>query len=331
MSQQTDSESRRDVSMLGVTRRMIYSLALIPIVPAVAFVAESCCKQYLLPPNADAGRWFDLIFSALTVFCMILIWRAAIVWTLGREMLTGLVSMIPFVQVIYAKPLWNAGCIREDYLRAGQEQFGIAVWIWLLVWVWWAWERIIDRANARPSRPWRMRMNPRMRAVVASIGTIPFAVAVCFVFGVAYDNLLGVPAPYLGPATYLTGAVFAVAAWLVVWRKNVRWSGIVLRQTLVSAALLIGVPAIGTGLCEQVRSELLKILLTALPSIGWGIWMATTMWLWPFAASGADVTAASPRCLKCGYLLKGLTHTRCPECGDERTLDELWTAGAAET
>ena len=34
--------------------------------------------------------------------------------------------------------------------------------------------------------------------------------------------------------------------------------------------------------------------------------------------------ASAPRCLKCGYLLIGLRSTRCPECGDEPTLDELW-------
>jgi hypothetical protein len=157
VSQQTDKESRRDVPMLGVMRRMIYSLALIPIVPAVAYVAVSCCKDYLLPSDADEYRWFDLFFSSLMVLCMILIWRTVIVWTLGRKMLTALVSMIPFVQVIYAKPLWDAGCVLRELLRFGQEQFGIAVWIWILIWVWWAYERLTDSGGTTPSRPWRMR------------------------------------------------------------------------------------------------------------------------------------------------------------------------------
>lgn len=33
-----------------------------------------------------------------------------------------------------------------------------------------------------------------------------------------------------------------------------------------------------------------------------------------------------PQCLGCGYNLSGLTHCRCPECGREHTLDELWKA-----
>ena len=31
-----------------------------------------------------------------------------------------------------------------------------------------------------------------------------------------------------------------------------------------------------------------------------------------------------PRSLKCGYNLSGLTHCRCPECGSEFRLEELW-------
>ncbi len=31
-----------------------------------------------------------------------------------------------------------------------------------------------------------------------------------------------------------------------------------------------------------------------------------------------------PTCLACGYNLSGLTQCRCPECGTEYRLDELW-------
>ena len=33
---------------------------------------------------------------------------------------------------------------------------------------------------------------------------------------------------------------------------------------------------------------------------------------------------AAPLCLHCGYNMSGLTHCRCPECGNEYRLDELW-------
>jgi hypothetical protein len=234
------------------------------------------------------------------------------------------------VQVIYAKPLWDAGCVLRELLRFGQEQFGIAVWIWILIWVWWAYERLTDSGGTTPSRPWRMRMNPRIRMVVASIGTLPFAAGVFFILVAVYENMLQVPSPFIGPACFLTTAIFAVAAWLLIWRKCVRWTGLVIGQTLLAAGLLIGVPSMMTVLYENTRSNPLQTILMALPPIGWGVWMALTMWLWPFTVSGAEVGEASPKCLKCGYLLKGLTRTRCPECGDERTLDELWAANAAE-
>ena len=35
---------------------------------------------------------------------------------------------------------------------------------------------------------------------------------------------------------------------------------------------------------------------------------------------------APPLCPKCGYDLSGLTQCRCPECGSEFRLDELWRA-----
>jgi len=316
--------------MLGVTRRMICALALVPIVPAAAFVAQGCCREYLLSSDADGQQWFDLFLSSLTVLSTIFIWRAVIVWTLGRKALTALVSMIPFVQVIYARPLWDAGCVFRDFLRVGQEQLGVAVWIWVLIWVWWGWERLVSPSDARPSKLWRLRMEPRIRVVVASIGTVPFAVASFFILAPVYESVLGTPRPYLLPVTYLTAAVFAITAWLLIWRKHVRWSSVVVQQTLLATGFLIGVPSAATVLLDQVNSEVLNYIIVASPPMGWGIWMALTMWLWPFTASTADVVEASPRCLKCGYMLKGLRRTRCPECGDERTLDELWAANAAE-
>jgi hypothetical protein len=67
-----------------------------------------------------------------------------------------------------------------------------------------------------------------------------------------------------------------------------------------------------------------------LPAIGWGVWMATTMWLWPMGRVD-DLSEAGPKCPQCGYLLVGLRQTRCPECGHEPTLDQLWAATVEAT
>jgi len=34
-----------------------------------------------------------------------------------------------------------------------------------------------------------------------------------------------------------------------------------------------------------------------------------------------------PTCPRCGYNLSGLSQCRCPECGAEYSLDQLWHAG----
>ena len=61
-----------------------------------------------------------------------------------------------------------------------------------------------------------------------------------------------------------------------------------------------------------------------LPVVRWGLWTAVSVWMWPGSAFGSSESAESVKCWKCGYLLTGLRSTRCPECGDEPTLDELW-------
>jgi hypothetical protein len=66
------------------------------------------------------------------------------------------------------------------------------------------------------------------------------------------------------------------------------------------------------------------------PVICWGLWMAGTVRFWPMRPEDIISQSLTPRCRKCGYLLNGLTATRCPECGDEPTLDELWAATAGE-
>ena len=94
-----------------VTRRLIYALVLIPIVPAVSGIGTIAYTTYLGTGQFDEFRWFTLLFSLLWVAGTIVIWRSVILWTLGRRWLTALVGLIPFVQVAHAKPLWSVtGC-----------------------------------------------------------------------------------------------------------------------------------------------------------------------------------------------------------------------------
>jgi len=55
--------------------------------------------------------------------------------------------------------------------------------------------------------------------------------------------------------------------------------------------------------------------------------MALLIWRDGFKKGWRSSRVSPPMCLQCGYNMSGLTQCRCPECGKDYTLDELWTAG----
>jgi len=321
-----DAAAQRRAWTGATLRRLVCALALVPIVPATAFIAAACCEQWLGRTGFDNTRWTNLFTAVVTVAASVLIWRKLILWTLGRTALTALVAMIPFVQVVYAQPLWDAGCVANEILRTGQEQVSIGLYVWAAVWVWWGWERWPLRTSKQTAAERRPKMPPVAKRIVASMGTIPFAVGLFFIVIQVYEDLLSLPARVGWPASFATTAVAAVAAWILIWRTRVAWTAPVITWTIASAALLLGVPSAATFFLPDV-GNVAATTLGFLPPIGWGAWMAATMWRWPMRAV-IDPTTAAPRCTRCQYPLTGLCHTRCPECGHEPTLDELWSATA---
>jgi hypothetical protein len=321
--------TKADARPVGqITRRLIYALALIPIVPAVATIGVSLTDAYFGLGPVDDLRWFHLFFSVLWVGVTVLIWRRVILWTLGRKWLTVLVSMIPFVQVAYGQPLWDAGCVSEDILRVGQHEIGIGLWIWLTVWVWWGWEKTQMSKDVTAPRWRKARMTPTAKRLAGSIATIPFVFGAFLVIGVALEGFLALS--YRTPAAFAFTALIAILLWILLWRRAVVWSPGVVRGTLGLALLTLGAPIALQGVLCNVVDGLSEAIVVSLPIVGWGVWMAVTINQWPVVPSVPGDARVSPQCLKCGYLLIGLRCTRCPECGDEPTLDELWeaTAGA---
>jgi len=316
-----DTYCHRAEATRGIVRRLVWALVLVPIVPAGAIIGTEFAGGWFGSAPFDELRWFNLLVAVLTVGLSVLIWRTVIIWTMGRSVLTGLVAMIPFVQVIHGQPLWNAGCVGNDLLRLGQGQFGVGVWVWLTIWVWWGWERLGAPAAARR----RQRMTPTAKRIVAAIGTLPFSVGLFFVVLQVWDGLIPVPSRYVPALTYATTAVITVAVWLHIWRAAVAWNRLLVNRTLLAAGLLLGLPIAATIFFEDFGSPV-ETALGFMPVIGWGLWMAGTVWYWPFRASGSDADRYGPRCPQCGYLLTGLRATRCPECGNEPTLDDLWAA-----
>ncbi|MFQ5591291.1 MAG: hypothetical protein ACE5HE_09030 [Phycisphaerae bacterium] len=310
-----------------MTRRFVYALVLLPIVPAISIVGATALNERVLSSPWDQFRLVHLLLSVLWVGLSILIWRRAIIWTLGRKRLTALVSMIPFVQVVYGQPIWDAGCVSADILRMGQHQIGIGVWVWLAIWVWWGWEKKTEMSTtdleASMMNPSVVAL-PVVKRMVASIGSIPFLFGVFVIILIALDDLAGLSGSVGTASAYGLSSIVAAAVWITIWREYVVWSRRTEWLTIVGAALLLIGPS-AAQLAIKRADTFPEIALGALPVIGWGMWMAGTVSYWPMRPLVGDSTRDRfPRCLKCGYLLIGLRATRCPECGDEPTLDELW-------
>ncbi len=317
-----------------ITRKLVYSIVLIPIVPALAGISINLTHPFTTGSWMDMQRLMHFVFSAMWVVAIIVIWRSVILWTLGRVWLTAITSMIPFVQVIYGQPLWDAGCGSDGFLRFGQHQVTVGVWVWVAVWVWWGWEKgFARRATIEP--PIRsIKMSDTAKSIACSIGHIPFVIGCFFIIVEVVDSFIGLGSePSNITASYEITMAIAVTSWLLIWRRVVNWQRNVMFWTLIAATVCIAIPSLFPFLLMRKLSSPWDDIVCIVPVLGWGIWMAGTVLFWPMragagAAGHADANV-TPQCPSCGYLLTGLTKTRCPECGDEPTIDELWRATAS--
>ncbi len=309
------------------TRRLVYSLVLIPIVPMLAAIGTVASVDFFGRRLIDNIGWSNFFSALMWVAAIIAIWRKVIVWTLGRKWLTAIVSFIPFVQIVYGQALWNSGCVDQE-LRLSQFQVGVGVWIWVSVWVWWIWERRHMKKVSDSGQISNRRLPENVVRVVASIGILPAMFGIFFISFFAFDELFGISESRAFVCVYTLVATLTVLIWLRIWWGAVAWSQRVLWKTVLWAMALMVVPSLGILISGKWHS-FLDTIFYFIPVIGWGIWMAGTVRYWPMKiASG--VNGMTPKCLQCGYLLTGLRGTRCPECGDEPTLDELWAATAGE-
>ena len=167
------------------------------------------------------------------------------------------------------------------------------------------------------------------KRLAASLGIIPFTFGVFWIAATAIDDLSVIPDRYFPCLAYAPAAGVAVVAWLLIWRRAVVWNQRAVVVTTVGTLLLLALPITAT-LWQSGNSEPLTVMIGAAPVIGWGLWMAGTIWLWPFRPDSITDPNFAPKCPSCGYLLIGLRATRCPECGHEPTLDELWSTMAGD-
>ena len=312
-----------------VTQRFVFALTLLPIVPAVSIIGGTILEQH--SPASDNIRWIQALFSLLLMSALLLIWRTLILWTLGKTALTALVSMIPFIQIIWNQPLWKAGgCSDDEILRLGQHQLGSGMWVWIAVWVWWGMEKTMMARQQRALRG-TARRGTWLVPLGASIGIFPCVLGLFLIVGVFLESTLGISwSPAWCFWNYVFCGAFTLVAWCLIWRKRVEWSARTLSTTLAVWMVMVGFPIGGQFLATGILgTPIWTATINAAPVIGWGLWLAWTIWYWPIREGGFAGLVEGPRCLRCGYLLRGLKATRCPECGDEPTIDELWSASVS--
>ncbi|MCO6438852.1 MAG: hypothetical protein J5J06_17295 [Phycisphaerae bacterium] len=318
-----------------ISRRLLYSLALIPIIPATSSLLTICLWEMRPPPAAwDELRCWHLLLATLTEAAVIIIWRRMVLWTLGKSLLTGMIGMIPFVQVAIAQGWWSfqsSGCFdfRPELLRTGQFHLGLGFWSWLLVWVWWGMEktRMQSETTKTSESPITKSISPLGIRIILSMGYIPVVFGLFWIVSVAIDSLvISLNDPYDMGVSYLAGSIPAIVIWAVIWKRLLPAPKPMIARAVLCAVLLIDIPAALLMLVPN-SATLLQQTLYVGPIIGWGVWMGLTPRLWFHGvgyAPGGGPDVDCPRCIECGYPLIGLTSTRCPECGAEPTLDELW-------
>ena len=125
------------------------------------------------------------------------------------------------------------------------------------------------------------------------------------------------------------GAAFVAVYWLLLWRREVRWTPVRIHGTWIAAiialmpAALVG--AIGSAAIEDAFGIFLGGVILVL------VWLAATTLLWresprERARRVAGRGAGAIVCPVCGYNLTGLDRAACPECGGAFTLEDLFSA-----
>ena len=127
----------------------------------------------------------------------------------------------------------------------------------------------------------------------------------------------------------VVGLSFAVG-WTVIWLGEVRWGA--LRITLTGAVVFgscILAAVIGFVIATMVREEELGILFGGMLWVVFWLFGTALVWMELPAERRrrlASVGAAEVACPTCGYNLKGLKTTGCPECGSSFTIDQLFAS-----
>ncbi|NOX59094.1 MAG: DUF1345 domain-containing protein [Planctomycetes bacterium] len=125
--------------------------------------------------------------------------------------------------------------------------------------------------------------------------------------------------------------VFVVTYWLLLWRSSVQWTPSRIRRTWLIVVLAMAFGALVLGFFAAISSMPVPFAATLAGYTMPVAWILGTVFVWRetpkermerLKTYGTDAVC----CPMCGYNMTGLKETRCPECGAQFTVDELYTA-----
>lgn len=132
-----------------------------------------------------------------------------------------------------------------------------------------------------------------------------------------------------GSATW----IFVGAYWTLLWRKTVQWTPRRRVQTIgaVFGAIVAGLIASTIMLPLDERPAEFVGVCTAIVA-----WLIATVRIWRETAAERNLRLGASRdtvvvCPQCAYNMAGLHEARCPECGAQFTLDQLFAGQPGRT
>lgn len=171
-------------------------------------------------------------------------------------------------------------------------------------------------------------MTPNAVRLVSCVALVPLVPGLWTILVLAFENFIWNNDRAAFVVANLVCSLLVALWWWLAWRRAVVWTPRRARQTAGLAAgyvLLAGLAPLLPQNPGWVES-----LWVTLPLVLTGVWLVVAATIWqpglPWSAALDEQVEQTLRCVSCGYSLVGLHEARCPECGRQSTLDELFMA-----
>lgn len=328
------------------TARVIYGLSLIPVC-AVIFLIVCRVSDF-----SAAG-----IRSGTTAACLVAMsavvaaWRGYVAWTVPQVRRTALISLLIAAHLLVWMPMWQIqGCVAAEWnalLCSTQTLVLFAGWCGGCAALWWWRLRGVGGRERQPAKAGqggvaqkkaRYRMNPESVRSALGVALLPLLFGLTMIYVRFEADILMIP---FSDWTYFRAnelwAALLIICWVLIWRRAVIWSGSKRLLTALLSIVLLAAPA--AILFPEPAGTLrfapfLDSLRYTSPFLAAGLLLAGTARAWrkaPFESAAqpgsGEGSPAHPEativCPRCGYSLRGLRETRCPECGWSCTVDEF--------